>query len=101
MAAPSYISSLTGAFNYAYSVEPNIDPQNYVQTLDLTGLLTSVSGQNYLFGLNEREAGPNLYKLSGYLTPVPEASQTVSLGLLLALRLGGMVVVAKRKKAPA
>ncbi len=30
--------------------------------------------------------------------PVPEASTTVSLGLLLALGLGGMVVAAKRKK---
>ena len=31
-------------------------------------------------------------------SPVPEASTTVSLGLLLALGLGGMVVAAKRKK---
>ena len=31
--------------------------------------------------------------------PVPEASTTVSFGLLLMLGLGGMVVVAKRKKA--
>ena len=31
--------------------------------------------------------------------PVPEASTTVSFGLLLALGMGGMVVAAKRKKA--
>ena len=31
--------------------------------------------------------------------PVPEASTTVSLGLLLALGLGGLVIAAKRKKA--
>jgi len=33
--------------------------------------------------------------------PVPEASTTVSLGLLLALGMGGMVVAAKRKKGRA
>ena len=33
------------------------------------------------------------------LNPVPEASTTVSFGLLLALGLGGMVIAAKRKKA--
>ena len=31
--------------------------------------------------------------------PVPEASTTVSLGLLLALGLGGLVVAGKRRKA--
>lgn len=31
--------------------------------------------------------------------PVPEASTTVSLGLLLALGLGGLAVAAERKKA--
>jgi len=30
---------------------------------------------------------------------VPEASTTVSLGLLLALGMGGLVVAARRKKA--
>ena len=33
--------------------------------------------------------------------PVPEASTTVSFGLLLALGLGGLVIAAKRKKAHA
>ena len=33
--------------------------------------------------------------------PVPEASTTVSLGLLLALGLGGLIVVSKRKKGDA
>jgi hypothetical protein len=32
-------------------------------------------------------------------SPVPEASTTVSLGLLLALGMGGIVVAGKRKKA--
>ncbi len=35
----------------------------------------------------------------GPSAPVPEASTTVSLGLLLALGLGGMVVAGKRRKA--
>jgi len=33
--------------------------------------------------------------------PIPEASTTVSFGLLLALGLGGLVIAAKRKKASA
>jgi hypothetical protein len=39
-------------------------------------------------------AGPNS-------SPVPEASTTISFGLLLALGLGGMAVAAKRKKSAA
>ena len=35
----------------------------------------------------------------GVASPVPEASTTVSLGLLLALGLGGLVIAARRKKA--
>jgi len=33
--------------------------------------------------------------------PVPEASTTVSFGLLLALGLGGLVIAARRKKTGA
>ena len=37
----------------------------------------------------------------GRSAPVPEASTTVSVGLLLVLGLGGMVIAARRKKATA
>ena len=43
--------------------------------------------------------GPAFLVVGPASAPVPEASTTVSLGLLLALGLGGMVVAAKRKKA--
>ena len=46
--------------------------------------------------LNYRDG--NIGTLTASPAAVPEASTTVSLGLLLALGLGGMVVVAKRKK---
>ncbi len=36
---------------------------------------------------------------SYFAAPVPEASTTISLGLLLALGLGGLVIAARRKKA--
>ena len=35
----------------------------------------------------------------GSAAPVPEASTTVSLGLLLALGVGGLVIAARRRKA--
>ena len=37
------------------------------------------------------------YSLSHTVAPVPEASTTVSLGLLLALGLGGLMIAARRK----
>ena len=40
----------------------------------------------------------NLSLVLGQPAPVPEASTTVSFGLLLALALGGVAVVAKRRK---
>ena len=51
----------------------------------ITGFGTNSSGQQDAFLLR-----PN--------APVPEASSVVSLGLLLALGMGGLVVAARRKK---
>ena len=56
---------------------------------------------------NSGEFAPSARAIeTGYLyvvetNPVPEASTTVSLGVLLALGMGSMVVAAKRKKAGA
>ena len=47
----------------------------------------------------QNEAGPGtVTRITITGAPVPEASATVSLGLLLALGMGGLVVAAKRKK---
>ena len=47
----------------------------------------------------QREAsGGTVTRITINGAPVPEASTTVSLGLLLALGLGGLVVTARRKK---
>ncbi len=55
----------------------------------ITGLGSDGNGNQYGFLLTPINA------------PVPEASTTVSLGLLLALGMGGMVVAARRKKPAA
>ncbi len=62
-------------------------------------------GFRFLVGTNT--AYDNTTNFSGFLFPnggalppaVPEASTTVSLGLLLALGMGGLIVASKRKKA--
>ena len=67
------------------------------------GTFTAPVGGGELFvAVNDTSSSNNHGSYAGTLTtpaPVPEASTTVSLGLLLALGLGGMVVAAKRKKA--
>ena len=49
----------------------------------------------------ERTSAYNLNLGNGTLAAVPEASTTISFGLLLALGLGGFAVAAKKKKAAA
>ena len=62
-------------------------------TADITSVVYHVTDFNEFF------IGP--VSLKGTPAAVPEASTTVSLGLLLALGLGGVVIAAKRKKASA
>ena len=61
------------------------------------------AGTNTLDFVWTNAAGPgaiDVQNLQGTVgAPVPEASTTVSLGLLLALGMGGLLVAAKRKKA--
>ena len=52
-----------------------------------------------LGGLTNQSLGVRVY--GDVAAPVPEASTTVSLGLLLALGMGGLAVASKRKKAGA
>lgn len=90
-----------------YMDPPGTDPTDFSLTLQAPGqadaslfdiqfnpngtatLMSSASG----VGITPQAGTPALAPPS-----VPEASTTVSLGLLLALGLGGMVVAAKRKK---
>lgn len=52
------------------------------------------------FQITTDGASGDRLKLTSFApAPVPEASTTVSFGLLLALGLGGMVIAARRKKA--
>ena len=74
----------------------------------ITTPMTFASGTGSFFGLLANNTGIGqqfTYSITngGSLTlaaaPVPEASTTVSLGLLLLLGLGGLVVAARRKRA--
>lgn len=76
-----------GFFNFGGSPNPavNFGWSFRVGTNTVYSNTTNFFGQSFLNG--------------GALAPVPEASTTVSLGLLLALGMGGLIVASKRKKA--
>ncbi len=66
----------------------------------------SATGNTQAFGISNTGQIAGFYNDAtgshGFLaSPVPEASATVSLGLLLALGLGGTMIAAKKKKASA
>ena len=63
------------------------------------GTYTSIPSQ-YIFSYNVL-TNAQQFTLHVTAAPVPEGSTTVSLGLLLALGMGGLVVAGKRRKAGA
>ena len=71
-----------GTFGFDFTATGSSTP------ITITG--TSTQGGQYI-GLDNVSVTPN--------APVPESSTTVSLGLLLALGMGGMVAAKKRRKA--
>ncbi len=63
---------------------------------------TGISNTGFISGYGSDTNGIyHGFLLTPVNAPVPEASTTVSLGLLLALGMGGMVVAARRKKPAA
>ncbi len=68
---------------------------SYSFTVTATGPFTGLS----FTAPNTLNNTPGLELDDIVVAPVPEASTTVSFGLLLALGLGGMMVAARRKKA--
>ncbi len=88
-------NSLTGSFTIsAISLSPDATAFNgwRVDAFDATFVQLGQGSTGLLIGQFS-------YRGSG--APVPEASTTASLGLLLALGLGGFVVAARRKKVAA
>ena len=94
-------------FTFIYADPPGTDPSDFSLALQAPGqadaslldLQFSPSGSVTLIS---SAAGVSVTPQGNAPTPVPavpEASTTVSLGLLLALGLGGTMVAAKRKKA--
>ena len=88
----------TGYTGVGYGSGP--DPHNGQPPAVVPIPLTDSSGKSYLLTLGnyDDEAATSVQNTAELLAaPVPEASTTVSLGLLLAL--GGLVLAARRKKA--
>jgi len=67
-----------------------------------TGSADTTTGSNPAGGLFNFTGGTPVANFGWSFTvatPAPEASTTVSFGLLLALGMGGLIVASKRKKA--
>jgi len=97
-------TTFTGYTGVGYG--PGPDPHNGKPPAVVPIPLTDASGKSYLLTLGnyDEEAAGNVQNTAQLmLAPpsVPEASTTVSFGLLLALGLSGLVVAAKRRKKTA
>jgi len=83
--------SLNGVQQFSFTDTTNLavfdQPNNVIHFFE----------DDFATGQNEASGG-TVTRITITGAPVPEASTTVSLGLLLALGLGGMVVAGKRKK---
>lgn len=111
-----YGSLQNGAISYAFALDgSNVTVYGaftspYINSYTNPAFVTLTDSYGYFYGVlaNNSEPAQNYYYSivnGGTLTlaaiprpPVPEASTTVSLGLLLALGLGGLAIAAKRKK---
>jgi len=88
-----------------YSLVPgtNVTAQGFIGSGELAPIGSASNSARSLISIFSSEgarglnAGGSLI-VTNSASPVPEASTTVSLGLLLALGLGGLVVAGKRKK---
>ena len=87
-------------------VTGSVDGVQQFSFVDNTGIAVFKTADNTINFLADdratsgREAsGGTVTRITLDSSPVPEASATVSLGLLLALGLGGTVVAARKKKA--
>jgi len=71
-------------------------------TFYFAGLISNTPFTTATFGSSSANNGANVFNADNLTyrpsAPVPEASTTVSLGLLLLLGMGGMVVAARRRK---
>ena len=105
--SPTFTFTLVAGQTYDFGALANVNANYGFNTdgdLTQNGLTSAQSNQNV-----ENFASPDLLFHAGAripiilnaAAPVPEASTTVSLGLLLALGMGGLVVAGKRRKAGA
>ena len=89
--ANNTIYALSGPFK-AGTAYASIGSTNSIDSVDLTtGAVTSISSG--LFAANASPHGEAFVPAA-----VPEASTTISLGLLLTLGLGGLLVQSRRRK---
>jgi hypothetical protein len=97
------------SLSFNYTDPPGTDPTDFTLTLQQDGL-PDASLFDVRFDpsgtatLMSSASGVTITSQAGTPAldnPVPEASTTVSFGLLLALGLGGLVVASKRRKATA
>ncbi len=89
----TFDSSVIDLFGTNLKATP--DPTFHTSVLDLSGFLSDGTPVTGFYEASQSKGGT--LEFNG--APVPEASSLVSLGLLLALGSGGMVIAARRRKA--
>ena len=101
---PYTLTLPTAAQNYfVQQLNADVNPLDPTQPSNLTNLRFVVTAAD---GNNPNEVasfsgatGPGAPKLTFNANPVPEASTTVSFGVLLALGVGGLAVARRRRRA--
>lgn len=88
----------TGTLLATLKLPTTPNPVGLFQPFVPTGVAFSGTAKSIDFGGTENQIGFDNITF-GQASPIPEASTTVSLGLLLCLGLGGMVMSARRRKA--
>ncbi len=101
------ISGLISTDPMSLTLQPTLDPASQYQQLVSRDFSASLFGASPSgigigqFSLLDSSSNPAFPTVQINANPVPEASTTVSLGLMLLLAVGGLVIVRRRRSAKA
>ncbi len=94
----SYDNSHYSAFLFSNGVMTDLNSLIAPGSGFILSTAEGISNTGFITGVGFDKGGQYSFLLTPMNAPVPEASTTISFGLLLALGLGGVVVAGKRKR---